>query len=275
METGTHLFLWRTFQFDDSTQNRGLFEDYFQALESKSCKVCSADLKLKTFGSSKHLHMISSASGYDCPLCGWHLGYQRIAQVTLDDVSSDRYYTFSILKDFDINSPQVALEELGSYLRRHTSDIYALTSRRFEELTADVFRAHGYRIVLTPATRDGGADVLVFKHESEGTEAIIECKKYAKERRVGIGLVQRLVGAKVYWKAKRAYLVTTSDFSSIARQSVLQYKEGGYEVELVALADLVSMLKVYNPELPPLDQLTEDMRSELLAESKRVEKMTL
>lgn len=51
-------------------------------------------------------------------------------------------------------------------LRRRPEDLYAFSSRKFEELIAHLIERWGYSVVLTPQTRDGGKDILVTtKHE--------------------------------------------------------------------------------------------------------------
>ncbi|MBY6035065.1 restriction endonuclease [Fictibacillus nanhaiensis] len=54
--------------------------------------------------------------------------------------------------------------------------------REFEEVVAEFFKAKGYDVKLTPATRDGSRDIIV-KHEVMGNPFIIyvKCKKYGSD----------------------------------------------------------------------------------------------
>lgn len=55
--------------------------------------------------------------------------------------------------------------------------LYDLSPREFEELVAAVFERNGYSVTLTPATRDGGCDVIATKN-TDGIPImlLIECK---------------------------------------------------------------------------------------------------
>jgi hypothetical protein len=272
------VFVWREIQHSESLHmefNNDLESIWWRQVTrelSRDFKVCPA------CGESLCYLGRSGAGGYDeiqqmhyisinrhkCPLCGW--GYQR---ESVNDWTDSEHYTLSILKEFSVNDSALPMEELGAHLRKNVADIYALEPRKFEEFVADVFRERGFRTVLTQATRDGGADIIVFTHDGSKKVAIIECKKYSAEHKVGIGVVQRLVGAAISWKAKRGYLVTTSDFSEPARREALNFRKLGHKVDLVALSDLVKLLRVYNTKLPELHLLTEEMRREIVEANRK------
>lgn len=118
--------------------------------------------------------------------------------------------------------------------------------------------------MLTQCTRDGGADILLLNDETNGVQAIIECKKYARNRTLGVIAVRTLIGAAVDWDVRRAYLVTTSDFSSVARFKAIDYKKRGYEIDLIAASDILRLLQVYNEQLPPLDKLDDEIRRSII-----------
>ena len=97
-----------------------------------------------------------------CPLCGWYLYNWADHQRWSADNTIVYRSQLAVLKQFEIDSYEVTLRELGTYLRHNFSDVYALDWRRFESLVANVFKEHGFDAVLTQQTRDGGADVLVY-----------------------------------------------------------------------------------------------------------------
>jgi len=206
-----------------------------------------------------------------CPLCGWELNISQNYCATVGGAEDSTNCSESVLRAFDVNAPEVGLNELGGWLKRNLSDVYSLSARRFEELTADVFSSHGYRVALTQSTRDGGADILLLKHDSDMLTAIVECKRYARRRRVGVSLVRTLVGAAVAWDVRRAYLVTTSGFSPDAQHLVTDYQRYGYDIDLVGFSDLASLLGVYNPDLPRLDHLTSKMRAEIIVTNRETD----
>ena len=70
-----------------------------------------------------------------------------------------------------------------------------MTSRptSFEELIADIFRAKGYEVVLTPKSKDGGFDIQAFQKTNTGTLlTLIDCKRYAANRTIGVEIVRGL-----------------------------------------------------------------------------------
>lgn len=106
-------------------------------------------------------------------------------------------------------------QEIFRYLAQKPEKVFDMSPREFEMLVASVFRANGFDVELTPGSRDGGFDVLAVQRSKfvGETRFLIECKRYAKENKVGIGLVQRLIGTVNQFKATRGILVTTSSFT--------------------------------------------------------------
>jgi len=120
-----------------------------------------------------------------------------------------------------------ANEALVEGLRRQPDSIYDLPPRKFEELVAELLADLGYEVELTPATRDGGKDILAYMTTPHGKLlCLVEAKKYRRDRPVGVELVRELYGTLVDADASSAMLVTTSSFSPVARafQQRHQYK---------------------------------------------------
>jgi DNA polymerase III epsilon subunit len=111
--------------------------------------------------------------------------------------------------------------ELFAYLRRNPAFVRELTPRRFEELVAAIFRNNGFDVELTPQSRDGGVDIIAVQHSTFTGDLIhfIECKRYQPSRKVGIGVVQRLLGTVAQRHATKGIVVTTSSFSRDAIQA--------------------------------------------------------
>lgn len=86
--------------------------------------------------------------------------------------------------------------EVLAYFGRYPELLYSLPPRKFEEIVAAVFRNNGFTVELTPETRDGGIDIVAVQKNSFGgsTLHLIECKRYLPENKVGIGIVQRMLG---------------------------------------------------------------------------------
>jgi hypothetical protein len=227
--------------------------------EYQYCKFCGTRLHTTDWGNDcDHEHSWPLVMRR-CPLCGWYLRYWYCRSVAAPPDNPH----IPVLRTFDINSTAIALEELGTFLRARYRDVGLLTPRRFEELVADVFAHHGFHVRLTQQTRDNGADILVFDRNGV-IDAIIECKRYRNNRHVGISSLRELVGAAVDWRVRRAKLVTSSDFSAVVRSKSADYKLRGFDIDLVAASDLLSMLEAYNERLPVLIDLTPQTRSEII-----------
>ncbi len=114
----------------------------------------------------------------------------------------------------DIWCPNLEAEML-LYFKQYPDKLYSLHPRKFEELVASIFKNNGFSVELTPETRDGGVDIIAVQHSAFTGEVVslIECKRYAPNQKVGIGVVQRLVGAVHQMRANKGIVVTTSFFS--------------------------------------------------------------
>jgi hypothetical protein len=105
--------------------------------------------------------------------------------------------------------------ELISYLDKHPDLLYSLPPRKFELLVADIFRASGYDVTVTPQTRDGGADILaVLKTAMGPILTVVECKRYDKNTKVGVDIVERfLFTIREKFRASCGLIATTSSFT--------------------------------------------------------------
>lgn len=69
------------------------------------------------------------------------------------------------------------------------------------------------------------------------------------------------------WGTNKAYLVTSSNFSTIARVETELIKDKGYEIDLISATELRRFLGVYNEDLPSLGKITESIRKDLLEQN--------
>jgi HJR/Mrr/RecB family endonuclease len=105
--------------------------------------------------------------------------------------------------------------------------IYTLAPRTFEELVADLLAREGYSVSLTSATRDGGKDILVACTSTIGSFAYyVECKRFAKDRAVGVPIIRELYGAVQADRVTGGIVATTSFFTkdALAFQSKVPYQ---------------------------------------------------
>lgn len=134
--------------------------------------------------------------------------------------------------------------ELVAALRKNPSDLYRLHPRKFELLVADLMRDMGYDVTITPESRDGGRDILaVFKTPQGEILTVVECKRYAKERRIGPDILQRLLWvADRKDKASCAMAATTTYFTTGAQSFQREYQ---WRLKLADFDVLSSWLQRY------------------------------
>lgn len=188
--------------------------------------------------------------GNECPFCGFVYETEEIWSV---DRGSHYTEVIGVLREFNINDPRVGLAELGSHINRRFSDVYSLTPRKFEELVGQAYRELGYSVRLTAETCDGGFDLLLLERSSHD-QIIIECKRYSRERRIGVGLVRQLLGVQLSEDIKKGKIVATTEFTEPATKFASRVNHGssGFELELIGVEAITRALGVFNTELPRL-----------------------
>jgi restriction system protein len=89
-----------------------------------------------------------------------------------------------------------------------------MTGKHFELYVRDQLIARGYKNVeTTRASGDMGADLIV---RQNGKVIVVQCKRYGGA--VGIKAVQEVLGAKSYYGADEAWVVTDSTFTLAAKR---------------------------------------------------------
>jgi restriction system protein len=102
-------------------------------------------------------------------------------------------------------------------LRQRTlADLGALSWQQFEEVIADAFRRHGYRVRETGGrgTADGGVD-LTMTRECEQT--IVQAKHW-RSQRIGVQLVRELYGVQRSMHAEHSTFVCVGRYTADAQQ---------------------------------------------------------
>lgn len=104
------------------------------------------------------------------------------------------------------------IQSIIGELADHPEDLFQIEPRRFEEIVAELLAGFGWQISLTPPTRDGGYDILAIKRDESGLDLsyIVECKRYASDRKVGVDVLRSLYGVKFDLGLPNALLATTS-----------------------------------------------------------------
>ena len=130
-------------------------------------------------------------------------------------------------------------------IQKNPAYLYQLSPRQFEEFVAELFFRHGFQVELTKQTRDGGKDIIAVSSRLDiPIKYIVECKRYAYERKVSLEYVQRLLGVKVAEDANKAILVTTSQFT---RDAVAFAHRHFWDLALKDFSDLSAWVRNTKP----------------------------
>lgn len=106
------------------------------------------------------------------------------------------------------------------HIRANPNEVFEISPRQYEEVTAELFSELGYDVTLTPKSKDGGKDILIAKKDALGSFLFyVECKRYAPDRPVGVEVVNALSGVVERGRATAGIVMTTSRFTKGAREA--------------------------------------------------------
>lgn len=134
-------------------------------------------------------------------------------------------------------------DEVKKYLKKHPESIYELSPRKFEELVASILKDMGFEVELTQATRDGGRDIIAHVRNAVCSYLThIECKRYAADNKVGVGIIREVIGVHHIRKATKSIIVTTSFFS---RDAIKEAESMENQLDLKDFTDIKTWLQRY------------------------------
>lgn len=138
-----------------------------------------------------------------------------------------------------------ATDELLAFLKKKPDYLYQISPRAFEELVAEILASFGWDVQLTAPTRDGGYDIFAVTKNIAGltTSWIVECKRYAPDRKVGINVARSLYGVKTDLRVANALLATTSSFS----KGVTDFAASRYDFALRDFEGILEWINHYRP----------------------------
>src|SRR5690348_12024608 len=88
------------------------------------------------------------------------------------------------------------------------SEIDSMDGRAFELFLATLFRRLGYRVEVTRARGDHGADLVV---ERDGRKLAVQAKRWQKD--IGVKAIQEAVGSIAMYRCDGAMVVTNREFT--------------------------------------------------------------
>lgn len=84
----------------------------------------------------------------------------------------------------------------------------------FEHLCKSLFESLGYIVTGTEATPDGGIDIIALK---DGKKLVAQVKRFSRKC-IDHFAVEELYGSAMHEHAEKAFILTTSRFTSPARE---------------------------------------------------------
>jgi hypothetical protein len=141
----------------------------------------------------------------------------------------------------EIEIVQDVNEELIRSLAVDPTLMYSLNPRKFEEVVAFLFEKRGWQVRLTPPSKDGGFDFFAELKNPLSTFLVLgECKRYSRDRKVGVEIVRGLHSVTETNQAHQGIVITSSFFTAgaVEYQRVL-----GPRMELKDYSDLVNWLQ--------------------------------
>jgi hypothetical protein len=136
---------------------------------------------------------------------------------------------------YSANKQEVSLitkfsDELLARILKHPKERFSVSPRVFEETVAEILNRMGYSVQLTPQSGDKGRDIIAnLSTPTAPILMLVECKRYAPDRLVGVEPITRLWSRLFDDKANLALAVTTSGFQPVAHEFA---KTRGYQVQL-------------------------------------------
>lgn len=102
----------------------------------------------------------------------------------------------------------------GDHIKRKLTDGSVVTGLDFERWCMEALEHQGWKVELTPASGDQGAD-LIATHK--GRRVVFQCKHYA--RTLGNGAVQEIIAGKLFYGASEGCVVSSgASYSRSARK---------------------------------------------------------
>jgi len=170
----------------------------------------------------------------------------KMSNMEVKDQAKESLYKASQDKETPEKSSVILTDinmELKRYFNKHPERLYDLSPRKFEELIASILEDLGFDVQLTKATRDGGTDIIAYIRNSVCEFlTLVECKKYAPDNKVGVGIVREVSGVHHLKNASKSIIVTTSFFS---KDAVEMAKAIEHQLELKNYEDLKVWLSEY------------------------------
>ncbi|WP_291566921.1 MULTISPECIES: restriction endonuclease [unclassified Clostridium] len=158
-----------------------------------------------------------------------------IAMTILRAAAEGTYYIFRYVKNYrKAKKCGYSYNELEKIIRE-------MQPRQFEIFCAELFKALGYFVELTPAGGDYGRDLVL------NSEIFVECKHYAENNYIGRVEVQKLLGSCRQFGVEKAIFINTGSY----HQNAYEVERMVDSLELWDMSDILKKLLAISPERIP------------------------
>jgi hypothetical protein len=151
--------------------------------------------------------------------CGFYYsnedGYSYYFYATTDELQAeyDQLFHWKWVCSLIIDDFGDVYAELYQHFHARPDRLRQLHHRQFEILLHRIFQGLGYQSAVGPGVGDGGVDVRLLQRGPLGdTLALVQAKKYALNRPIGLEAVAALRGVVANDSADRGIFVTTSRY---------------------------------------------------------------
>ena len=136
-------------------------------------------------------------------------------------------------------------------------DIDTMNGIQFEYYLKELYRSQGYKVEVTKAKGDFGADLILFKDK---IKIVVQAKRYSGN--VGVKAVQEILAAKSYYSASAAWVVSNSDYTNAAIELAK-----ASNVLLINREKLIKSILKMNPNaLPTAKEVKKRFPSEIICD---------
>jgi HJR/Mrr/RecB family endonuclease len=146
---------------------------------------------------------------------------------------------------------QIILFDESSRVKRIITDIYndndqifTIQPHEFEDMVAELLRAQNFETEITKRTRDGGYDIIAVQSIGDfPIRFLIECKRYAKKRKVSVDIVRSFRDVVNTENANKGIIITSSYFSPDAED--YRARHSPYSLDFKDHDDVIKWVNKY------------------------------
>ncbi|MES2512942.1 MAG: restriction endonuclease [Bacteroidota bacterium] len=168
--------------------------------ELHSLEDCYLNLRLD--------HKTEELTLESCKICGWWRIIKTICVPAEEwQIWDIRFGCVGTLKNLDLKNINIPVEEVRNFLAAEYDKRNIINPKIYENVVASVFKSHGYNVIVTGYTHDGGIDVIL----ENGIEQIgVQVKRSINA--IEVEQIRSFIGALILGKYRKGIYVTTSSF---------------------------------------------------------------